>query len=337
MSEENYKIIKEIYDDLEREHIEQAARLENKKNRIIEIDAFIENILNKEKNDLSVFLPRKVEDVYNDVLEQYRNEKKKLVSDCEEIEKILYVEQKRLDYLEQIISDDSFMLHVKHLSVLEIQEKERQRIARDLHDSSLQNLTHLVHKLELCSLYIDQDSIKAKLELATIEKNIRKVIEDIRNSIFDLRPMSFDDLGLKETVEKMLILLNQDKKFKIITDIEDIGYNIPNSKKEILLISIYRIIQECVQNSIKHSKGNEIRVSLKDKKNLYEIQIQDNGIGFDMDEAVKKNNHFGLSVIRERVFLLNGRINIDAKNGTFIKIEIPQIMEVSNENTSNDC
>lgn len=231
-----------------------------------------------------------------------------------------------LNHLEQIC-DDSFLLHVKQLSVLEIQEKERQRIARDLHDSSLQNLTHLVHKAELCSLYIDKDPIEAKLELATIGKNLRKVIEDIRNCIYDLRPMTFDDLGVKETIEKMIFLLNQDKHFKIVTDIENIEFSISDSEKEILLISIYRIIQECVQNAIKHSKGDEIVVSLKDKKNLYEIIIQDNGTGFDINDAYKKDKHFGLSVIKERVFLLNGRINMDTKDGTLIKIEIPQMLE----------
>lgn len=214
---------------------------------------------------------------------------------------------------------------IKEISVLEIQEKERQRIARDLHDSSLQNLTHLVHKVELSSLYIDQDPIKAKLELATIEKNLRKVIEDIRNCIFDLRPMSLDDLGLKETIEKLLLVLNQDKCFKIIMDIDNIASE--NSESKIMLISIYRIIQECVQNSIKHSKGDKINVSVKDKKDIYEIIIQDNGIGFDENEAMKKDKHFGLSVIKERVFLLNGKIEIDSQNGTLVKIEIPKIME----------
>lgn len=214
---------------------------------------------------------------------------------------------------------------IKEISVLEIQEKERQRIARDLHDSSLQNLTHLVHKVELSSLYIDQDPIKAKLELATIEKNLRKVIEDIRNCIFDLRPMSLDGLGLKETIEKLLLVLNQDKCFKIIMDIDNIASE--NSESKIMLISIYRIIQECVQNSIKHSKGDKINVSVKDKKDIYEIIIQDNGIGFDENEAMKKDKHFGLSVIKERVFLLNGKIEIDSQNGTLVKIEIPKIME----------
>ena len=327
MNKENCKIIKEMYDDLKKEYAEQSALLDNKRSRILEIDSYVESILNKEQNDLQVFLPRKVEDVYHDVLKQNHDEKEKLIFECDEIEKLLHKEKSRLENLEQVISDDSFKLHVKQLSVLEIQEKERQRIARDLHDSSLQNLTHLVHKIELSSLYIDQDPIKAKLELATVEKNLRKVIEDIRNSIFDLRPMSFDDLGIKETIEKMLLMINQDQKFQIETDIEDIRPNISDSKRMIILLSIYRIIQECVQNSIKHSEGNRIKVCLKDKKDSYEINIHDNGIGFDMNEAVKKDNHFGLSVIKERVLLLNGQIEMNTQNGTFIKIDIPQVME----------
>lgn len=234
------------------------------------------------------------------------------------------------------MSDDSFLLHVKQLSVLEVQERERQRIARDLHDSSLQDLTHLIHKTELCSLYIDKDPIRAKLELATIEKNLRKVIENIRNSIFDLRPMSFDDLGLKETIEKMLLMLNQEQKFKITAEIEDINFSSYPPEVEIVLIAIYRIIQECVQNSIKHSQGDEIKVNLTSKENIYEILIQDNGIGFDIDKALKKDKHFGLSVIRERVFFLNGKIEINTENGTFIKIEVPRIMEEIHENTGND-
>ncbi len=326
MNKKNYETIKDIYDDLKKEYAEQSVLLEDKKSRISEIDVYLNSILNKEQNDLQVFLPRKVEDVYRDVLEQNRKEKEMLMAECDEIEKSIRKGEGRLNKLEQIMSDDS-MLHVKQFSVLEIQEKERQRISRDLHDSSLQNLTHLVHKVELSSLYIDQDPIKAKLELATIEQNLRKVIEDIRNCIFNLRPMSFDDLGIKETIEKMLLMVNQDKQFKIESDIEDIKISSSDSKREVILLSIYRIIQECLQNSIKHSKGNEIKLSLKDKNDFYEIMIQDNGIGFDISESAKRDNHFGLSVIKERVFLLKGKIEIDTQNGTSIKIIIPQIME----------
>lgn len=212
--------------------------------------------------------------------------------------------------------------HMKQFSVMDVQEKERQRIARDLHDTSLQNLTHLVHMVELSSLYIDQDPVKAKLELATIESGLRKVIDDIRNRIYDLRPMTFDDLGLREALSNLFSLLNQDGKFDIQMDIDKIEEEFTEEEKNFFLIMIYHIIKECVSNSIKHSGGNRIEVSLKKKAKVYLIKIRDNGTGFDINEAAKKDRHFGLHVVEERVFLLGGEMRINTQNGTSIEIEI---------------
>lgn len=212
--------------------------------------------------------------------------------------------------------------HMKQFSVMDVQEKERQRIARDLHDSSLQNLTHLVHKVELSSLYIDKDPIKAKLELATIESGLRKVIDDIRNKIYDLRPMTFDDLGLREALCSIFSLMNQDGKFEILTDIDEIDEECSEEEKNFFLIMIYHIIKECVVNAIKHSEGNRIDVSLKNHEKAYLIKICDNGIGFDIEKVAKKDRHFGLLVVQERVFLLGGEMRINTQNGTTIEIEI---------------
>lgn len=327
MDIENFGVIEELYRDIKKEQEQQTLTLSKKKNRIAQIDTYLDGLLSKEQNDLQVFLPRKIEDVYHDVITTNKEEKEKLVSECDEIERFLNIGKIRLERLERIVENQSVLLHMKQLSVLDVQEKERQRIARDLHDSSLQNLTHLVHKIELSSLYIDQDPIKAKLELATVEQGLRKVIDDIRNRIYDLRPMSFDDLGLKETLLKLFSSLNQDGKFNIETDIDEIDINVSDSITELALINIYRIIQECVQNSINHSNGNKIRVTLRNEDNVYSIIIQDNGIGFDLKEAVKKNRHFGLSVVEERVFLLNGKMQIDTENGTSILIKIPKKVE----------
>ncbi len=327
MDIENFGVIEELYRDIKKEQEQQTLTLSKKKNRIAQIDTYLDGLLSKEQNDLQVFLPRKIEDVYHDVITTNKEEKEKLVSECDEIERFLNIGKIRLERLERIVENQSVLLHMKQLSVLDVQEKERQRIARDLHDSSLQNLTHLVHKVELSSLYIDQDPIKAKLELATVEQGLRKVIDDIRNRIYDLRPMSFDDLGLKETLLKLFSSLNQDGKFNIETDIDEIDINVSDSITELALINIYRIIQECVQNSINHSNGDKIRVTLRNEDNVYSIIIQDNGIGFDLKEAVKKNRHFGLSVVEERVFLLNGKMQIDTENGTSILIKIPKKVE----------
>lgn len=324
MDAANYEIVQTMYDELKREQADQLNALHEKKNKIAEIDTYLNSLLNKEESDLQVFMPRKVEDVYRDVIKQNEQQKEKLLSECDALEKTLRLDENRIVQLEKILSDSS-MLHVKQLSILDAQEKERQRIARDLHDTSLQNLTHLIHKVELSSLYIDEDPVKAKLELATIEKGIRKVIEEIRNSIFDLRPMSVDDLGMKETIEKLITVLNQDRQFRIEADIDEVAVTQSDPATYVLFISMYRLVQECVQNAIKHSGGNEIIVKLKDCGSTYRIIVQDNGSGFDLEEASRKERHFGLSVIKERVLFLGGKLSIDANDGTCIKIEIPKV------------
>lgn len=324
MDAANYEIVQTMYDELKREQADQLKALHEKKNKIAEIDTYLNSLLNKEESDLQVFMPRKVEDVYRDVIKQNEQQKEKLLSECDALEKTLRLDENRIVQLEKILSDSS-MLHVKQLSILDAQEKERQRIARDLHDTSLQNLTHLIHKVELSSLYIDEDPVKAKLELATIEKGIRKVIEEIRNSIFDLRPMSVDDLGMKETIEKLITVLNQDRQFRIEADIDEVAVTQSDPATYVLFISMYRLVQECVQNAIKHSGGNEIIVKLKDCGSTYRIIVQDNGSGFDLEEASRKERHFGLSVIKERVLFLEGKLSIDANDGTCIKIEIPKV------------
>lgn len=93
--------------------------------------------------------------------------------------------------------------------ILDVREKERQRIAKDLHDITLQNLSHLIHKIELGSIYIDKDPVKAKLEFATVEQELRQVINDMRTVIYNMYPVSLEDLGLKTTIDKTLSLMEK--------------------------------------------------------------------------------------------------------------------------------
>ena len=182
--------------------------------------------------------------------------------------------------------------------IVEMLETERKRIVSELHDTSLQNIAHFVHMIELASLYIDKDPSKAKMELNSVSKGLHNVIEDIRSTIFNLRPMTFDDLGLKASCE---------------TD-------------DYFCITLYRVVQECLLNIKKHSQATRVLFHCKKTEQQYEILIQDNGKGFTMEEAEDKaNSHFGLALIHEGVVLLNGTIHISSEigQGTTIDIKIP--------------
>lgn len=208
--------------------------------------------------------------------------------------------------------------------IYDIQELDRRRIARDLHDTSLQNLTHMIHKLELASVYIDKDVIQAKLEIAAVSKSINSIIDEIREIIFDLRPMSFDDLGLKETIKNMLDKIRKNSGIIVTEDIDAIDDLYLNRKE--CLLGIFRIIQECVNNVCKHAKAKHLRVSLKDKASYILLEIVDDGIGFDIEAVKNKERHFGLFIMKERVEMMSGNLEIvsSEENGTKVIVQIPK-------------
>lgn len=225
-----------------------------------------------------------------------------------------YIKNLNIDRSESVSS-------LNDLSILNIQEEERQRIAMELHDTSLQTLAHVIHQVDLASIYMDQDIVKSKLELAEVKQNIKIVIDEIRNTIFDLRPMSFDDLGIEETIQRYIQYVNKDHTFLIHTDIGNI-----DTTYYIIISNIYRIIQECISNAIKHSGGNEIFFKCYSENKICYIEIEDDGKGFIDGECEQDGRkHFGLSVVKQRVMILGGEIDIvsEINKGTKIKIVIP--------------
>lgn len=216
---------------------------------------------------------------------------------------------------------DNYISALNNLSILKVQERERQRIAMELHDTSLQTLAHVIHQIELANMYMDRDIVKSKLELAEVKQNIKTVIQEIRDAIFDLRPMSFEDLGIVETIEKFINHVDKDHSFRIYTDIHTI-----DTTYYIILTNIYWIIQECISNAVKHSGGNEIYLKCFSEDKICYIEIEDNGKGFVYGECEKDNQrHFGLSMVKERVEILGGEIQFSSiiNKGTKITVKIP--------------
>lgn len=316
--EEKKEILDKLYNDFLKEKESLQEEIDNCKNKISEIDTYINSITGMEDSDFKVFSPRDVESIYKDSLEENRSLKSKYENDCKEYIKKREKIDSRLRKVKKLLLE-----YNDEVQIFNIQERERQRISRDLHDSSLQNLTHTIHKLELASLYIDKDPIQAKLEIAEISKDIKGVIEEIRNTIFDLRPMQFDDLGLKDSVEQLVEKIKKDSSIDIKCDIDD---NIKLNDKNVLL-TIFRIIQECINNAIKHSNGSLIELKIKNVDGCFDIIISDDGEGFNVNEVFseKTKRHFGLMILEERVNILNGTINIESEieKGTKVHVQLP--------------
>lgn len=217
-------------------------------------------------------------------------------------------------------------LHDTRLALLRTVEAERQRIARDLHDSTTQNLTALVHKTELCTKLLDVDPVRCKLELFTIGKSLRGIIEDMRGLIYDLRPMSFDDIGFDVTIERTL------DKFKRFNNLE-CSYHIEGEVypiDSVVQITLLRVIQEACNNAVKHAEATKLSVTVRYQESHLVLTIEDNGKGFDLNSipelSREDNSGFGLSMMKERVYLLSGKIIIDSSpgNGCSIIVTIPK-------------
>lgn len=213
------------------------------------------------------------------------------------------------------------------LKILETQEIERKRIARDLHDSTIQAMTNLVHKTEICQKLLDNDKERTRIELSAMNESIRSIINEMRSIIYNLQPMSLGDICLSSTIERFIDSLNCNNKVQAI-------FRLHGTEKElesVIELSIYRIIQEACNNSMKHSKGNSVIIHLSYLEEYIEIRVEDDGIGFNYEENVKRaqaeGHGYGLSIMRERVSLLKGElyINSSIEKGTKILVKIPVI------------
>ena len=201
--------------------------------------------------------------------------------------------------------------------LVSLQEMERRRIAEELHDTTIQDLVYLSQKLEIASMYIDKDINEARLEIASARKQIKGIINGIRETIYDLRPMMLDDIGWRASIDRFydkLVVDNPD--MEIHFDVDEV-----DTQDEVMAISVYRIICEGCRNVQKHANAKNMWVSLKCFSDSMELSICDDGDGF---EDIQKEKHFGMQFMKERVRLLSGEMEIFTnENGTNIKIIIP--------------
>lgn len=332
MNSKNYELLNDMLQDLKQEHTELSDIIENNILCIKHIDLYLSSLFNREEDHYKVFSPRNVENMYKSEIDRSNQEKEKYQIENNKLYHERNILSARIATLENILSDAiKFSIDCdtrdRNLTVLNIQEEDRQRIARDLHDISLQNLAHLVHKIELSSMYIDKDRNRAKLELAVVNKNLKATIDEIRTIIFDLRPMTFDDLGLHAAFERLISVINENKIFDIEMDIDDVS-----CENDLVMATIYRVVKECFLNIVKHSNARKVFFSCKLRNKTFFINIEDDGCGFSNEELEqKKDKHFGLLVMRERISLLGGKIVINSEidKGTRIYIEIPLLKDLS--------
>jgi two-component system sensor histidine kinase DegS len=332
-------MVKKYLEKTKQEFIDHRMLLLDKitssENHIKENDKIIQFLQDGEDPNYDAFTPREINSFNRDKIAELQEEKRELSEELGVLQDRLdetdfriaditsVIRETDIQYAESV--DDIDNMYDTRRALLQSVETERQRIARDLHDSTTQNLTALVHKTELCTRLIEADPVRCKLELYNIGKSLRKIIEDTRGLIYDLRPMSFDDIGFDVTVERFLDKLKKSNGMICSYHIEGEPYPFDS----VIQITLLRVIQEACNNAIKHADASKFDVKISYQKSSIVLTITDNGKGFDtssISESTKDDNSgFGLSIMRERIYLLSGKLSIKSSlgNGCTITVMIP--------------
>ncbi len=207
------------------------------------------------------------------------------------------------------------------LKIIMAQEEERKRLSREIHDGPAQMLANVMMRSDLVErLFKEYGSEAALEEIRSLKKMVRDALYEVRRIIYDLRPMALDDLGLSPTLRKYLRTIEDYYRTATITYQFFGKEQRLDSKTE---VSLFRLVQEAVQNALKHAEANEITVKVEMKNNLCTIIVRDDGKGFDVNQ--KKEKSFGIMGMRERVELLNGTLSIKSTigAGTVVTIQVP--------------
>ena len=192
--------------------------------------------------------------------------------------------------------------------------KERNRLAREIHDTLGHTLTGLSVGLEACRVMIDKDVNVTKAQLGILEESAKRGLTDVRRSVDKLKPDALERYSLKEALDMMIM------DYQKLTDVTILYLchlplvNLNADEEEI----VYRVVQEGMTNSVRHGHATKIYVSIAQADNNLIIIIEDNGQGC---KNVKPG--FGIHHLTERIDLLQGRIRYYGDKGFELIVEIP--------------
>ena len=334
-----------IVDYLEKIHqevYEKKLRLERKLQKNIILfknnDRFVRELEDSLDENFESFSPRKVDQKSHKKIESLLEEQQEienasnqlkleianLNAQLAELEGVLKIARENVkSSLQQESQKEDNVVHKRKM--LEIQELERQRIAKDLQDCMMQNLSNIVHKIEICTKIMDVDTIRCRLELQAMSKNIKEIIRDMRKIIFRLDPIPLEDINLDIVIERELSKVRKNGRIKV--SYKNIGEK--RNLSPIVLLMIYYAVQESCSNIIKHSNAKNVNVQTKYTKDKVQVIVEDDGIGFELKKIEhmneEENSKIGIFLMQERIYLLSGKLEVNSEvgKGTKIVLEVP--------------
>ena len=222
-------------------------------------------------------------------------------------------------------------------AIIRAQEEERLRVSREIHDGPAQDIANVLFETSICERLIDVDEDEAKQSLQTLRRHLKECLSDIRQIIFNLRPMALDDLGLVAAVAQLVHQLHERKLLSVSMTVE--GVEVPLEAH--VKAALFRIVQESLSNAAHHAKATRTSLRMLYTDAAASILIEDNGEGFDVESVMEQrtgDEHFGLLGMRERAMIVGAQLVITSKKGqgTRIHVRFPLKPENAPEESAQD-
>ena len=208
-------------------------------------------------------------------------------------------------------------------AIIRAQEEERLRVSREIHDGPAQGIANVLLEASICERLVDVDKEEAKLSLQTLRRHLKECLSDIRQIIFDLRPMALDDLGLVAAVAQLVHQMHERGLLTVTMTME--GVEVPLDAH--VKAAFFRIVQEALNNVAHHSKVRRASLRMLYTDVALSILIEDSGSGFDAEAVMKQSNsaageHFGLLGMQERALIVGAQFSVTSRPGQGTRVHV---------------
>jgi two-component system, NarL family, sensor histidine kinase DegS len=213
-------------------------------------------------------------------------------------------------------------------AVIEAQEAERSRLAREVHDGPAQALSNAIFQVEHVERLVESDPALARSELRFLRELLRRELGDVRTFISELRPPRLDDLGLNGSILDVVEQMRTLTGLPISASLEAEADMLRGGTQTVVL----RVVQEALQNVRKHAGATNVVVATMLDGGEWVMEVRDDGRGFDTGAvAARGRRNFGLQFMRERAELVGARFEVRSRPeaGTVVRLAIPMTRKES--------
>lgn len=209
-------------------------------------------------------------------------------------------------------------------AITRAQEEERRRLARELHDQTIQDLIALDQRLQMLGLDLDPQDAAAAAQVEALHRDFQRAIQDVRRLTQTLRPSYLEDLGLVPSLE----MLARDAQIEAGLPLAFSTEGDPRRLAPEVELAVYRIVQEALRNMARHSRARRVEVRVAYLPRSLVVAVRDDGLGFAVPQRpgdLAELGHFGLMGMHERAELVGARLAIEASPGagTSVRVEVP--------------